>query len=375
MVFTLALRNFVHDRVSLIVTLIGIVFSVVLMAIQLGLYFGSEKVITAMIDESRADLWITAVGAESFDDAPFMDGGERYAVHATAGVSEAIDLAVNIMPWNKADGSTQGIVLVGADPQDGGLAPWNVIEGSAAEIYRPGGVVVDRAYLEDLGVSKVGDSAEIAGKKVVIVAITDQIRSFTTLPYVFTTLERGRELMGVRPNQSGFVLVRLQKGADIDTVRKALKASIRNVDVLTNQQFLERSVEHWLHATGAGAALIAGAILGLIVGVVVVAQTLYASTKDHLNEFATLRALGASARYIHGVILFQALFSAVLGYGIGILLAHLIEWATRDTQLVVLLTPVLSATLFGITLAMCAISAIAAIVKVTRIDPAMVFTR
>ena len=66
--------------------------------------------------------------------------------------------------------------------------------------------------------------------------------------------------------------------------------------------------------TGAGAALIMGAALGIIVGVVIVAQTLYASTKDHLNEFATLRALGASASYIHAVILIQALLSAVMGY-------------------------------------------------------------
>ena len=66
-------------------------------------------------------------------------------------------------------------------------------------------------------------------------------------------------------------------------------------EVLTQAEFRNRSVDYWLFETGAGAALIAGAALGMIVGVVIVAQTLYSSTKDHLNEFATLRALGASA--------------------------------------------------------------------------------
>ena len=65
--------------------------------------------------------------------------------------------------------------------------------------------------------------------------------------------------------------------------------------------FRQRSLDYWLFETGAGSALIAGAILGIIVGVVIVAQTLYASTKDHINEFATMRALGASAGYIHRV--------------------------------------------------------------------------
>jgi putative ABC transport system permease protein len=170
-------------------------------------------------------------------------------------------------------------------------------------------------------------------------------------------------------------MVRVKPGADVLQVRSAIKTGLRNVDVLTNQEFVDRSIEHWLFATGAGAALIAGAVLGLIVGIVVVAQTLYASTKDHLNEFATLRALGASANYIHRVILFQAFFSAVLGFGIGILLSYVVVWATWNTHLNILLTPRLAAILFGVTLAMCIFSAIAAIIKVTRIDPAMVFTR
>ena len=77
-------------------------------------------------------------------------------------------------------------------------------------------------------------------------------------------------------------------------------------EVLTKAEFRDRSLNHWLFATGAGVALIGGAMLGLVVGTVIVAQTLYSSTKDHLNEFATLRALGSSSGYIHRVILAQA---------------------------------------------------------------------
>ena len=85
-------------------------------------------------------------------------------------------------------------------------------------------------------------------------------------------------------------------------------------EVLTSEQFRSRSRQFWLFGTGAGAALFAGALLGTIVGTVIVAQTLYSSTKDHLNEFATLRAIGSSNRYIHKVIICQALLSAVIGF-------------------------------------------------------------
>ena len=375
MVYTLALRNFIHDRVSLIVTLVGIVFSVVLMTIQIGLYYGSQEVITSMIDHSGAQLWITPIGAQSFDDSPLLKGGEKYAALSRPGVAVALDIAVTLLPWKRADGGHQATVLVGTDPDDKGLKAWNLIAGSLEDMYKPNGVIADKAYLANLQVKGIGDSGEIAGKKAVIVGITDHIRSFTTLPYLFTSLSRARDFMHAGPNQSGFVLVRVKPDANVETVRADLQKNLRDVDVLTNKEFHDRSIHHWLFATGAGAALIAGAVLGLIVGVVVVAQTLYASTKDHLNEFATLRALGASAAYIHRVILVQAVLSALIGYAIGMLEALVIIWATRDTQLVILLTPTLALALFLITLAMCVFSAISAIVKVTRIDPAMVFSR
>ncbi len=375
MVYTLALRNFIHDRVSLIVTLVGIVFSVVLMAIQIGLYYGSQQVITGMIDHSGAQLWIVPIGAQSFDDSALLKGGEKYAALSRPGVASAIDLGVQTMGWKRADGAQQVVVVVGTDPSDQGLAAWNLIEGTANDIYKPNGIIADKAYLADLQLKAIGESGEINGQRVVLVGITDHIRSFTTLPYLFTSLNRARILMQAGPNQSGFVMIKLKPDTNPEAVRADLQKSIRDVDVLTNEEFRDRSIHHWLFATGAGAALIAGAVLGLIVGVVVVAQTLYASTKDHLNEFATLRALGASSGYIIKVILVQAVLSAVIGYAIGMIEALVIIWATRDTQLTILLTPWLAFALFLITLAMCVFSAISAIVKVTRIDPAMVFSR
>ena len=110
-------------------------------------------------------------------------------------------------------------------------------------------------------------------------------------------------------------------------------------------------------------------------GTVIVAQTLYSSTKDHLNEFATLRALGSSAIYIHKVILAQAVVSALLGYALGATLSLLISAFSDETALPMVFTPALAAFLLAVTLVMCAISAVSSILKVTKMDPAMVFQR
>jgi putative ABC transport system permease protein len=169
--------------------------------------------------------------------------------------------------------------------------------------------------------------------------------------------------------------VRVIPGADVETVRNRLKANISDVEVLTPAEFGDRSRSFWLFGTGAGAALFAGALLGVIVGTVIVAQTLYSSTKDHLNEFATLRAIGSSGRYIHKVIIWQALLSAVIGFCIAAGIGFFIVKRTAETALPIMMTPQLTLGLFVLTVTMCVLSAVGAIAKVMRIDPATVFTR
>lgn len=371
----LAYRNLFHDRLSLAVTLVGIVFSVVLVAIQCGLYLGSERTIATVIDKAPADLWVVPIGTKSFDDPSLLMGYEKYGILSTPGVESVEEMVVGFAAWRKPQGGKKAFILVGLDWLNGGTRPWNIEEGSVAELTTPNSVAVDRSYFKDLGIEKRGDSAEINNQKIQVAAVTKNIRSFTTLPYVFTTIARARQMVGASSNQATYQLVRLKPGADLETVRAELAARMPDAEVLPHDEFRSRSLNYWLFKTGAGMALISGAVLGLIVGIVVVAQTLYASTKDHLAEFATLRALGASAGYIHVVILIQALLSALLGYLAGIGLALLIVNAAKGSTLNVVMTPKLAFSLLALTLGMCAIAAISAIFKVTRIDPAGVFNR
>lgn len=371
----LAIQNLIHDTVSMMVTVIGIVFSVVLVAVQCGLYLGSERTIATVIDQIHADLWIVPLGTKSFDDPSFLEGRERFAALSTPGVGRVEALQVGFASWHKPDGGSTAIVLVGSDWSEGGLAPWSIVQGSLAELAAPSAVAIDRSYYKDLGITGLGDSAEINGRHVKVGAVTRGIRSFTTLPYVFTTLERAQSWLGAGPDAPSYVLVTLAPGAALADVRKALADRLPDTEILTHAQFRKRSLDYWLFQTGAGSALIAGAVLGLVVGIVIVAQTLYASTKDHLNEFATLRALGASASYIHAVILMQAMLSATIGYVLGMGVSLAVVWGAQDTTMNVVMTPQLATALFFTTIVMCALAAVSAIAKVTRIDPAGVFNR
>jgi putative ABC transport system permease protein len=375
MTLTLAFRNLFHDRVRLAVTLVGILFSIVLVAVQLGLYLGARTMIVSTIDRSDSDLWIMAYGTKNFEEAQPISTRERFTALATPGVLTATPLVVSFTDWRKPSGGTTLVVVIGTDYEDSALTPWNVVAGDVSGLGARDAVMVDKTYLEELGLKGVGDTAQIGASRVRVTGLTEGIRSFTVTPFVFTTLNRARSLLNMPADNLTYVLVKLQPDADPNTVRDALRAKLPDSEVLTKAEFRTRSLNHWLFATGAGVALIGGAVLGLVVGTVIVAQTLYSSTKDHLNEFATLRALGSSSGYIHRVILAQAGLSAVLGYALGMAIALTIVVLSHNTALPIVMSPGLAILLLALTFGMCAISAVSAIGKVMRIDPAMVFNR
>jgi putative ABC transport system permease protein len=375
LVFTIAFRNLFYDRLRFIATVIGIVFSIVLVTVQMGLYLGFGHTVTMMIDHASADLWVVPRGTKCFEDPSLLDARERYRALSINEVSEAIPVVIGFADWRMSSGEMTPVFIVGSDLRSGGLQPWNLVEGQIEALSAPRAVAVDRSSFNRLGVSGIGSTAEIRQQPVRVAAVTSGIRSFTTTPFVFMDVNRARAYTGIPSSKTTYFLIRLSANSDSSLVRRQLMSNIPDVEVLTPAEFRERSRTFWLFSTGAGAALFAGALLGVIVGTVIVAQTLYSSTKEHLNEFATLRAIGSSRRYIYKVIVCQALLSAVIGFSIAALIGAAIVQLTAATALPIIITPELLVGLFLLTVVMCVGSAIAAIIQVTRIDPAIVFTR
>jgi putative ABC transport system permease protein len=376
LILTLASRNLFHDRLRLIATVVGIVFSIVLVTVQLGVFLSFERMVTTMIDHADADFWIVPAETRSFEDSSLLAGRQRLQALSVDGVTAVVPVVVGYASWRKPNGgASTPVLVVGAPAGAAGLRPWNVIEGAVDDLATPDGVAVDRSYFAQLGIAGIKERAEINNQKVRVIAVTNGIRSFTTTPHVFAALERARAYLGVPPNRANYYMVRIAPNADAAAVRNRLTGSLSDAEVLTPDQFRHRTRVFWLFDTGAGAALLGSAILGILVGTIIVAQTLYSSTKDHLKEFATLRAIGSSRGYILKVILAQALISAVVGFSIALSIDLALVKATRDAALPIVMTPELTAGLLALTVAMCAIAAVAAIRVVTRIDPVLVFAQ
>ena len=109
--------------------MVGILFSIVLVAVQLGLYLGARNIIVSMIDRSDGDLWVMAYGTKNFEEAQPISVREKFAALSIPGVAKAVPLIVSFTDWRKPTGGSTLVVIVGADAEDGGLRPWNIVEG------------------------------------------------------------------------------------------------------------------------------------------------------------------------------------------------------------------------------------------------------
>jgi len=175
-------------------------------------------------------------------------------------------------------------------------------------------VVIDELYAQKLGASQIGDIVEISNHRARVTGITSDVRTFTQSPYVFTSLKNAKLLTGLTEADTTYLLVHAEPGTDLRELRDTLRKALPGTDVWTSQSFSWQTRFYWLFTTGAGAALLIAALLGLVVGLVIVSQTLYSATVERMPEYATLRALGASNRYLKAIILRQSLISGTLGY-------------------------------------------------------------
>ena len=205
---TLASRNLLYDRLRLIATLVGIVFSVILVMIQMGLFLGFGRMVSTMIDHASTDLWVVPKGAKCFEDPSLLDLKMRDRIAAISGVTATIPLVIGFSDWRLESGEVTPVFIVGTDLRDGALRPWNVVDGNVQALSERGAVAVDRSYFDRLGVTGVGSTAEIRGHHVRVVAITDGIRSFATTPYVFVDFKSARTYTATPNDRAINLLVR-----------------------------------------------------------------------------------------------------------------------------------------------------------------------
>jgi len=372
---SLARRNLFHDKVRFLVTLTGIVFSVGLATVQLGLFYGFLTTTSHVIAKSQADLWITSRGVGHLEAGMAFPERKVYQVLGTPGVARAERQIVQFGVWRLPSGADEAILLVGFNPDAGMGGPWNITEGNLEDLKADDTVFVDELYRDKLSVTHIGQTVEIRGYRARVVGFTRGIRSFTTSPPVFTSFKNAQNYFGIKEDQTLYILVKAEPGVDIEDLRRRVSERVSDVDVMTTAQWTRKQQYYWMVGTGAGVTVLTSAVLGLLVGGVVVAQTIYSATVDHIREYGTLKAIGASNSYIYRVIIKQAMISATIGFIIGMGISLVASYISHKTTTVVIVPWWMIISLFVLTLMMCVSASVVSIHKVMHLDPTIVFER
>lgn len=375
MIATISFKNLLHDRARFTVTVLGIGFSLVLIIVQLGLLSGFDQSISGMLDHAKADLWIVPKGTAAFDDPATVDSNDRYTAMKLRYVRRVTPVTVGFAEWRRNTGETTTVIIVGSDPRAGVLLPWNLVQGNAPDLRAPDAVAIDASYSSQLGVGQVGDLAQIEGLPARVAIVTNGIRSFTTSPYVFASHKQATAFLNLGSSRTSYIAVELVPGADIGQIQGQISRQLPNAEILTTEQFRQRNRLRWLFETGAGFALLAGAALAVIVGTVVMSQSLFASINERRKEFATLRAMGSRKSFLRAVVGTQALISLAAGWILAVFAGMTIDLSTADSSMPIEMTPALALAASVLGLIICTLAAWMASRRIVRIDPASVFAQ
>jgi putative ABC transport system permease protein len=369
MLWRIAFSTLLSDRGKLATGLVGVVFSVILVNIQGGLFFGLMNKASLLVDRSGADIWVGHRGMHNVDFPHNIPARWLSTVRSTPGVSDAETLIVGFSEMTLPGGGFEGVTIVGVSPRTDLGKAWDIVEGPSDAIDAPNGVIVDLCDESKLAYPKIGDIREIGGQRARIAGKSHGVLSFLVTPYVFTTRDRALQFLGGDPSKCSYILVRVEGGASVSDVCKRIEEKLPSVMAVPSETYGAISINFWMTRTGIGLSFGTATVLGLLVGLIMVAQTLYAMVLDRISEFATMKAIGASERAVLTVLLSQAGAIAVIGVAIGLCLTVLLKTLISKPQAAVeipLWLYVASALLVS---AICLVASMLPYVRVRRVDP------
>lgn len=371
---SLARRNLLHDRLRFAITIAGVAFAVTLVFVQVGLFLGLLENASVTIEHTGADLWVTSRNTPNVDFAHTFPETLVQRVRSVPGVARADNLLVWFMQVSLPTGTQEGTLVYALEDFAAWDLPWSVKEGRLEDLPRGDYLFLDDSATRRFGPFAAGEYREVNERRLKIIGRTFAARSFTTTPISFVDYGLAQELGSqTLRGKTTYVLVKLAPGADLEAVRAEIRRRLPYNDVFTKAEWAKRSRSYWVANTGIGLNMYLTVFLGVLVGVVVVALTLYTSTMEHLKEFGTVKAIGGSNRDIYRILAEQSVIAAVLGFAAGALFALAAAPGMAKAGLQLIITPGFGAAVLVGTVLLCLAASLVSFRKVAALDPALVF--
>jgi putative ABC transport system permease protein len=368
----LAARNLGRAGGRLWVSLFGIAFATFLMAVQGSLLCSFTRAASQIVDSVDADLWIVGKGTPTFDYVSPIP--ERYAFLAlgTDGVEGAGRGIAGWVPIQRPNGDRTLVMVIGVENGYRGRLP-SVSDLAAAKGLGDSALVLDASDARTLGFDGRLTTAQLAARRGYFLAATRGFASFLGSPLIFADYTDAHRFLRLERTQTSFILLHVAAGRDPDGVRDALRSRLTDVDIWRTAEFSSQSRIFWLVQTGAGGALMVAAILGFGIGLVLVAQTIYGITAENIEEYATMKAMGASNRDVHAVVLVQSLICGVVGGAFGLLIVEPFATLLRFMVAWMSVPYWMYAVVAGALVLLCVLASLIAARPAVSVDPGRVF--
>ncbi|MDI1231997.1 MAG: ABC transporter permease [Methylobacter sp.] len=381
----IAIKMLMGDRGKYLGIVMGLTFASLIMTQQPAIFLGlMSRSYSFISDVGLPDIWVMDEKVQFVDDIKPLQDTELYRVRGVSGVEWAMPMYKGLLKARLADGTFQTCNVVGLDDATLIGGPPVMLEGSLEDLRRSDGVIVDIDGARDkLGkpspmsggkpiALKVGDSLELNDRRAIVVGIAKVTRTFQSQPVVYTTYSRAKNYAPKERKLLSFVLVKAKPGQDLAELTRRIRATT-GLAAYTREEFMSLTYEYFMRNTGIPINFGISVLLGFIVGAAIAGQTFYNFTLENLRQFGVLKAMGTSNWTLLRMILLQAVLVGTIGYGLGVGLTALFGYSMRHTILAFKFPwQLLLFSGAGVSL-ICVFAALISILKVIRLEPAIVF--
>lgn len=370
----LAYKLLVNDRAKFTALLVGITFAVFLMVQMTSMFAGILIRSSSTVTNVGARLWIMDPAVQTSAASIPLPDYVLDAVRSVDGVRYAVPLYSGGAQVKMADGSYQGVTVLGLDDSSLFGRP-ALIEGRIEDIYAESGfvVVVDAEYRK-LGSPKMGEVLSINDNRAVVVGLARvSLAGLFGVPTLYTTYSRAIQYLPNGRFTMAYVLAEAKTEADVARVKS--EVARLGYMALTQEEFVQRIADFYKYQTGVGINIGIMTLVSFIVGLSISGQTFYTFILENLEKFGALKAIGAKSRELVLMILFMAGFTSLTGYGLGVgLCAAVIALARlRMPDYAAQITFANLAIALGMVIVIAGVSSVIGVRKVLRIEPFDIF--
>ncbi len=367
-----------YDKPKSIGIIVGIVISIFLIGQQMSTLFFLTNLMGGLEIHSNSqpdDIWMIDELGKNINSLNTIDASRVEEVRSIEGVATSFPIIISAGKATFTDGKTNALVLIGSDGPAFVAGPrQNVIfKGNIHELEGFGNVAIEHFSLKTWETDlDIGDHFEINKKAATVRVVTKNAQGYGGF-YVYTSLRNARHFSTIPNNQVTAVVVRPRPGADVQRIIDQINSSFLGIKAWRAGDIRDITINEIMVKTNTGTSFGSLVIFAIISGFFIIGLTMYSAVLDRLQDYGTLKAIGASNGYVSRLILMQAFLFALIGFAIAYGLLILFAKGVSNMGMTVNFDLPLTIGLFAVTVFMAVGGSLFAVLKIAKLEPASVF--